>query len=345
MKILYIDPESFLAHKNYNKIQLGALEKITKSISVCFKEGYVNELDNDAESVLSIPNCLYKKSSNPLFSRIMMLIRYWFIILKLFTKFKKYDVIIIAYYDELPLLFAPFPKNSYLINHVNIYSIYRSRLKRFFFKLISKRYHQVVMDEMSENYLRSIKIKKIRLIRHGLIEPFTNLDRTKINKKIIFCPSARSVDSKFVQSIIEDKEFIKILNKLGYQFIVKGHYKDVNQECITIIDRFIPESEYQEIFLSSCIILLPYDLKFKYRSSGVLFEAITNKKIIIARDIPALLQYKKYYKYIYGFSSIPELLKLIADLSSTPQNPDFDNFQNLNPDYSFLLKKTKYEKD
>lgn len=40
MRVLYIDPASFLAHSNYNRMQIEALCKIADRVDFVFKEGY-----------------------------------------------------------------------------------------------------------------------------------------------------------------------------------------------------------------------------------------------------------------------------------------------------------------
>lgn len=336
MKILYIDPESFFSHKNYNKLQISALLKLSYSIQCCFKKGYLNTLDIEGvDEMCAIPNCLYIKSNNGLLNRVMMLLRYWFIIIRILPHLHDFDVVIISYYDEIAILFAPFPKGTYLINHINIAEIYKSKIKRFFFKWISKRYTHIVFDDASSAYLNSIGITKTHIVKHGIIEPFANSQKTD---NIIFCPSSSSADSIFMTELINNKEFRDLLIRKKYKLILRGKYNLKTTENIIILDNFLEDDEYQNLFSISKFILLPYHNSFMFRTSGVLLEGIANRKVLLVRSLPSLLYYKKYYENLYGFTTVNEFVEVISKLIDNKSDSVtfYINVDSLQPDYSFL---------
>lgn len=333
LNILYIDPHSLITHTNYNQLQIDALYEQSDSITFCFRENYDKCLNiKDTSKIIVIPEKFFKNARNGFTSRIMIIFRYLFIFFK--VKFKKYDRIIFSYYDEISLSFVPFPKGSFLINHVNLSGIYQSKIKRFFFKCISKRYTHIVMDKYSKSYLSSLHIDNVQIVPHGIIRPFSNLKST--HNKVIFCPSSSSSNHNLVNDMLENDEFISFLKTYGYKLIIKGNYFYKSDDTVTIINSFLSDSEYTDIFVKSTIILLPYSDTFRFRTSGILLEAIANNKMIFVSNIPALVQYHKYYPYIFSFSSIKELIHNLQ-ISSTIISSDIDYDKNqLTPDYSFL---------
>lgn len=341
MRILFIDSESFEQHLNYNVMQIEALNKLTTDISFIFKKGYAKKLGIH-HNYINIPKCLYCNLSNSFFNRLLMLCRYWYIIFRMINKFHKYDSIVISYYDQIPFYFAQlFPKNTYLINHINIAEIYRSKFKRFLFKKISKRYNQIVMDKMSMEYLKSLGINNVHIVNHGIVKPY-ELNYSCEEHNIIFCPSATSVDGQLMESIISDSEFIDLLKLNDYKLIIKGNYVASLNETVVIIDRFLDENEYKNLILCSKIIFLPYSKNFVFRASGVLFEGIANNKIIVARSIPSLMQYNKIYNNLYGFVDEYDLKIIMKQVIHNNVKQKYDRCK-LMPDYSFL-KEINYKR-
>lgn len=340
MKILYIDPESYRAHINYNKLQIEALKEISSDLSFCFKSGYAKYL-NLNDKISEIPQYLYKMHSNSLINRIFMLMRYIYILIKYNVNLLNYDAIIISYYDEFSLFFSPFPKKTYLINHVNIAGIFKNKIKRLVFKIISKRYHQIVLDEKSQEYLTSLKIKNVIVVNHGLVKEYEGRNNISFENmdNVIFCPSARSVDKALVDSIVSNSQLIKYLKDNNYKLILKGNYNIKENDVVQIINRFISEKEYRNLIVKSKFLLLPYPKDFIYRTSGVLLEAIANKKTIFINSIPSLLQYKKYYTDIHEFKNADSFFSELKDVINNPVQSIDANLESLQPNYSFLRNK------
>lgn len=108
MRVLYIDPASFLAHSNYNRMQIEALCKIADRVDFVFKEGYEKDLNIASDNIVySIPLRYYKRTKNSLLSRLITIYVYYLI--KRNIKLNDYDVILFSYYDEICLFFVKYP--------------------------------------------------------------------------------------------------------------------------------------------------------------------------------------------------------------------------------------------
>ena len=179
MRVLYIDPASFLAHSNYNRMQIEALCKIADRVDFVFKEGYEKDLNIASDNIVySIPLRYYKRTKNSLLSRLITIYVYYLI--KRNIKLNDYDVILFSYYDEICLFFVKYPLFTYLINHINVSGLPFSRIKRFFYRCVSKRYKQIVLDAESKVYLHSLGVDNVEVVAHGLVKPFYNKSATSV---------------------------------------------------------------------------------------------------------------------------------------------------------------------
>ena len=343
MRILYIDPISSSSHINFNIIHINAIRKITTNIDFVIKEGYWNEISIPESKVkYAIPITYITKNKGRLISRFYMCLTLWKI--RLNIHLQQYDKIILSTYDEIALFFAFYKKPIYLINHNNIASL-NNNIKRFFFKHISSINTHIVFEKYIKDYLNSINILNVIVIKHGLVSHYpSNTIPNEFSykkKKYLFSPSASSVDWEFVENIIYQKKFITYIENNDIYIILRSNktYYPPSKH-IKIITSYLSKEKYISYFYNAAAILLIYPKSFKYRISGVLMEAISYQKRAIMSDIESFRQYKDLFGIDSYFFSTESLIHSI-EFALKQQNQILylsnNQKEQLMPDYSALL--------
>ena len=292
MKILFIDYLSYVAHKNFNKIQVDALQKLGCQIDfVGNKNQFDNIYDNGKISITEIiGGFATKKHKSPLLSRIANIL--YLSRVKYRSPIKEYDIIIFPTYDILSLFFFRTKKKTILINHNNVSQLW-SKIKLWMTRHLSDNYiHIALSEEMKEELQKLIPLGKCYYIPHGIIEPTNNFKRplfVQEGASFIFCPVNRNFDEEIVNKLlVSDKvnSYLKINNL--YIIIKKITEKVKDTDYIRVINGILEKAEYDYLIKYSQAVLLPYKSSFKYRCSGIMFESISYNTPIIATDIPAL---------------------------------------------------------
>lgn len=344
MKILYIDPFSSLSHVNFNKMHIEAIYKITRDIHFVFKEDYYREVGVQSSNVCyTIPSSCIKRNNSGLINRFYMCLVLWKI--RMNVPLIQYDKIIFAAYEEISLFFAFYSVPLFLINHNNISGL-DNKVKRFFFKAISKRNTHIVLESYIKDYLNSLGISKVEVVHHGLISSYSNYSSNRVDalwmyRKFLFSPSMLSTDVLFMKNLIEDKMFLKYLEEHDLFLILRSKILKSSSNRIRIFSDYLSKEDYRWYFLNATAILLFYPKSFKYRVSGVLLESISCGKKTILSDIKAFRQYENLFGANAYFSSIEDLLKSI-EFVLTERNEHFPLSVDLRnaymPNYSAVLK-------
>lgn len=341
MRVLYIDPISSSSHANFNRMHIEAIRKITKDVHFVFKDGYNEEVGVEISDVCySIPSSYFGKNRGGLINRFYMCLVLWKI--RLNVPLKCYDKIIFAAYEEISLFFACYSVPLYLINHNNIGSL-NNKVKRFFFKEISKRNIHIVLEPYMKDYLKSVGIQKVEVVRHGLISPYSmvpsQVDEPLWHKKFVFSPSMQSIDAVFIEDMLHNKAFIKYLEKNELFLVLRSKTLRSPSQNVKILSNYLSEEEYINYFLRATAILLIYPKSFMYRVSGVLLEAISCGKTTIMSDIDVFRQYESLFGTNVYFST-PEQLVACLDSVLKDKHKKFclSDEQRLAymPDYSFI---------
>lgn len=202
--------------------------------------------------------------------RITPLLRHW--------RTRGFSKCIFLSYDTVSLAaISPFVDMSdvYLFVHNNIDEMQKSRLKRASFRMISKSATFYVFEEYIGAHLRR---------QYGVNTAVVQHERRKMRRSypltiplvnghpFVFCPSA-DCDRQFLLRLIRYCE----ANGL---FLVAKSQSDL-PPCPSVITQKYFDN-YEDLFLESDFIAVGVD--YKYRVSGVFYEALGNDKKIIAND-------------------------------------------------------------
>jgi len=192
-----------------------------------------------------------------------------------------------------------------VIDH-NTLGLLDSKIHGFPLRHLSKGIKHIVFNNGMKSKLMECGIKNVSIIPHGFLPMEVKklmLDEEKeiLQKyslaptdKIIFLPSLSKTTYDMFGQELYNADFNDFLRFHGLKLITKSKTKRKSMSNIIIIDGFLPEKEYQYLFLHSACNVLLYSNDFKYRSSGVLNECFANNIPCIISDCPALKEYLPY---------------------------------------------------
>jgi len=340
-KLLYIDPLSHSRHINFNKIYIRELNKFHLNIDFVFKDGYSHKLGVKKDT-LTIPNEFYS-SSKDLLSRLnnIRILRY----IDKKISLEDYDYIILSSYDAISLFFSGIKCKLILVNHNTLQGL-ENRIKRFFFKSISKNNIHIVFEEYMKEYLSKIGVQNVNKISHGFMQPIIT---TEINKnfffegselslndfeKILFIPSLHHLDQIFIEDLVIDKGFVSFLESNNILLVIKTNLKIKNESInIQFITKNITKREYQTVFLRSNLIIIKYPLTYKYRISAIFLECVVNNKTCLLNKIDALIYYKKYINYESYYDTKEDLYNQIIKNLDLDISIKFSKWMNSQSDF------------
>jgi hypothetical protein len=286
--------------------------------------------------------------------------------------------VIFSIYDDIVLFFTPIRHRVFLVEH-NLEKLDNS-VKLFFFRQLSKHCQHIVFNEYIARRIIDLGIACPVIVQHGLAAPFLPQPRVVLSTindrflqddfaKILFCPSAGSSDTGFLNRLVADERFLDFIEKnhilfvmkrskplyfdaSGYYWLDSGFAKTkgsmllpgmTKSKNILILSSQLNIEQYRTLFVYSFAVLIAYSERFKYRVSNVLNECISNNKLCFISDITSLKYYSKYIKYPYYFSlDVEELIHCISDAldKDIEINPDkYVSTNELLCDFSELWKR------
>jgi hypothetical protein len=333
-KILYIDSPSYKGHINFNRIQLNALASLSQNVDCVFKKGYYDELAvRNVRKWLEIPAFLYLNRNSKVAHRLLAVFHLLLIFIKM--RFSKFDIIIFSMYDPVVLFFFRFKGKVFLFNHNNIVYL-NNPVKLWFTKHLPFSYTHLVFNEHMKEGLLKYGITNIQMLQqHGPVEPFI-FDMPEIGKifdvkddmRILFCPSDTSTDKDFIHNLLSSSSFVDFLTENKITVILKGNYQfDSFHSNVLLINRYLTEREYQNLFLLADIIFLPYIKNFKYRVSGILFSVFVNNKAVVVSNVEGIRAYSNSFKYDLFFDNLQQCQEKILMLLNMSKDTELYEFK------------------
>jgi len=313
--ILFIDVLCLRGHKVFNSFTLSSLLELEQ-----FKVLFVGSRNciNDGQKVnYEIPEeyFLNIKDTNFMLKLKYRLLEFkkWLWILPLIKRINP-DLVILSSYETITFsLFSNFvPSKVIAFNHNNIDEL-NNRIKRVFYKFISKKVIQVVFEDYMKEYLeREIRIKnKILILPHivdknRLIEEDSSITE-KSDPLILFAPSS-SNDRKVIKELIKKQE--QLLEKGIY--LIGKYYCNMQGRSL-LLKEYFTDSEYEKFIKLCSGVYVPLPITFNYRVSNVINEAISYGKPVISHLNKYTLFLKERYSsliYILNEDIIRESQKI-----------------------------------
>lgn len=266
-KILYIDLLSPKGHKKFNELSIKALASVF-DVTIIARENFIDSRQSD----FIIPERFFK-SYNKINYRINELKKINWIIKKV-KNLEKFDLLLFSSYETVSFslksrIIANVGSKVALFNHNNLDELNTSLIKKFFFKKIDKRvFHCVFEGYFKEYLLTEIKVKNSVILIPHLVEnrsPSSNFEKSPIN---IFIPT-KNYNTNYVNKIFNNYP-------RNITFTIKSDtFFDQNN---TKSKSYFNENEYNQIFNSSNLILLPLKTEYNYRVSNIIYECFSFSK-------------------------------------------------------------------
>lgn len=321
-KLLAVDPLCEPGHVNSNKYFLNILENNYK-VTFASSSDYINSLG--VENYIEIP----KKSKTRRLSKIGFRISQIRVInyVRKLVKIKKYDIILFLAYDTISFSIMShfFPKNAriYLFDHNNIDHLLNSTVKEMFFKSIRKK----TIHLTYENYITEFIKNRYGVSSKTIFHPFytnSKLNKKENNsirfkKKVIFAPSGSS-DEKVIERLIH------YVNNRDDIYLVTKSKRGINSDRV-LAKPFFDDYNKQ---MSGCDFVF-IAAKFKFRVSGIFYEAMSfGKKIVMVDSLFAREMKKSYPSSVFVIEEVSEIQEIL-----------YLNENSINESLSFLGEHSK----
>ena len=343
MRILYINYMKQYGHLNFDHIHIDALMSAGHDVHLIMPKKLAEKMNRPYDMYeWIIPDWMnfYCKSGviNRLFFILILLL------IRIKTKFSKYDVCVFSNTDEISLGLVRLPIKEYLICHTNA-SDFSSMIKHYFLKSLASKNDFIVFNERMKQVFVDDGIENVHIVSHGCMPPFDKCTLNDLPKElsmhrhIVFHPSSKP-EPKFLADITSNKRLHKFL--IDNDVIIVFRNKPagiVDIPNIVYINRYLSTDEYRGAFLKSDVILLAYPKEFVYSVSGVSFECVSNRKNILLLNNPSLEYCRKFYNYDPFFKNTDELCDKLECLLSHPNdNHCIVEIDNLRPDYHNIFQ-------
>ena len=336
-KVLFIDFLCPKGHIGFNNIYIDALESNKEiSLDLAFSKSYFKNLEyNNINKCITIPDNLFKTSKGIFQSFLNRIYRYTiqkYIIRNIHLQ--TYDFVLVSSFETLTIPLTKFPKNTFFICHINIELASKNHIFLIALRKIAKQYKLIVFNKEIKSFLNSKNIFNCDIIPHGLRVPFKisqiKKDVFSYQEKIMFLPSYTSSDKDLINDLLSLDKFNEILKKNNIRLILRNHKLKSQKSNITIYKKYLSTEEYQGLFLRSDYIFLPYSFKFKHRISAILYEAISNNKKLIVRDISAFKEVRENITGAIFFNDFDDLYRKLKNSLLNDIELDYSKFKKLN---------------
>lgn len=282
MKVLYVDLICPSGHVFYNNVQIACLSKRYK-VDFVFQKGYANCLNIPKGCEVTEYKSFHGRHNvlvNALHYRIYML-KFQKLIADIAKK-KSYDVIFISSFETLSFCLSfPYKCKVIAICHNNIDYIKTSCIKRNLFLKASKRINFVALNKTTSDYFHEIGAHHI-MASHGTL---VKGEMCHI-EKFVFMPVNDCLDTRTLQFLQSDA-FLHFLETSEMKLYIKEKFCDKEYSSIMRLPNYVNREVFDTLMCKAMAVLLPYDSnRYKYRSSGLFYEAVGMNKAIIAPNLP-----------------------------------------------------------
>lgn len=339
MKILFVDYIYQKGHVNFNRIHIDGLKAQGHKVSLALYQNMARQLPYpETDYALFIPQKYEQRQGHPWRNRLNFLAALHYI--KSRIRLTDYDKIFISSWDELTLGLMPLTTGMYLMCHGNAAN-FDCLLKRYFIKRMNKwGCHFIVFNNYMSTPFLAHGIEHVHIVSHGCPPSIPSQACTipplyKNYQHVIFHPSSKT-DASFIDSIFAHKKLQEYLAHTNTLLVLRyPNQRWTDTKYIKILTRHLDTAHYQQFFLHADYILLAYSKQFCYQVSGISYEAVANRKLLITLRHPSLEYCNKFYDYNTQVTDVESLLLLLKQFTRKSGHC-IVRATDLIPDYSFL---------
>lgn len=328
-----------MGHEQYNLIQLKALSSLG-TVYTIFREKYYLDLDiPNVCRYMDIPNKYFLPYSSTFKSRWLQIIMMRFLQKNIYLN--DWDNIILSSSDVIVLALSNTFKNAICIGH-SLGADMNNIIKVFFTKSFNHSLTHVVFNNLMKDRINQFGIHNVKIVPHGF-QPFVKRDfstcetviRNKYNinesVKYLFIPSISSCSENLFDYYFYNEIFNNYLYNHHLLLITKINFKREAMSNMRFINGYLPQEDYEYLFLHSICNVLVYSETFNYRVSGVLNECFANKVPCIINNNLALEAYNNYFnEEIFVYSNVEQLMNCIDNVLNLDMSmPYYKNLEDI----------------
>lgn len=211
----------------------------------------------------------------------------------------KFDTIIIStfYVKALPTILN-LSRLDYrrivLIHHNTIDSIDANEIQRKCFEKYKNNLRHIVFEDfISEHIICELGVneKNVFAVPHPI-----SGKRTLYKEGLFKCVGlSGSNDERIIEIIILEETKHGVFKKHGAHLLIKSQCYEFDNGFLKVVKGKLSDEDYINALESAEFVYIPFPDKYKYRVSGVFFEAILNFKRVIASDFLLANVYSNKY--------------------------------------------------
>lgn len=296
LNICLVDPLSPYGHKDVNRVLIEQLNEYGELTILC-SNSLIDEKIDDV-NYIQYNDDFFTIGKNPFWNRVRLI--------RVLTKMSEvinsesFDIIIFSSYEVLTTYFgfnilhlitkSKYPR-VYILNHSNIDDIDNSKIKQFAYRRLNKCITNIVYEDYIGEHIQKNYNKKWIKVRHNInnYKLFFRYDNVKnsikdffsdTNMKYIIVPGMLSNQSEFMnQIILLDKE--NYFTKHRIKIFIKAKAVRYKSNYIYCFNEYLSDDEYSFLFERCNYVSIIYSSDYKYRVSGIYFDAVTFVRPII----------------------------------------------------------------
>jgi hypothetical protein len=227
----------------------------------------------------------------------------------------------------------------FILHHKNIDEL-NNKIKKIIFKTYMNKVNHIVFEDYFKEYL----IKEIGVnekLVHVIPHPVFDSETSNGNEIIYDCIGlSNSNDESFIKKIIDEERKNGYLKNANLQVVLRSKKYQFDNGNLKVINGFLPKEEYDSYFKKCKVVFIPLPDNFIYRVSGVMYDALSNHKIVIANKVPIVNQYEKKYPNIcIGINNVNEFFEKVLELKFNEEvEDDFYNFKKCHEKNTIIKK-------
>lgn len=210
-----------------------------------------------------------------------------------------------AIFELMVMLLGKDIKNTFILHNNNIDRFNEVPLKKKLFNRYKNKVNHVVLESFISYYLKkecSINDEQVFTLPHPL-------NMNLISKKEIMYECigiSNSNDEEWISKIIGLERQYERIKRNGKHVVLRSKDKEFDNGYLKVIKGWLNDEMYNNYINCSKAIFLPFPQTFRYRMSGSVVDAFSNKKYVIGSNIPLLKYYEKQYNGICKTISCPD---------------------------------------
>lgn len=250
---------------------------------------------------------------------------------------EKINKIICITYDEIALfLYASFiPKtfDIYIMHHNNLDKFEKSFVAKHLFLLFKHRFKHIVQCGFMAKYLQNnYAINNVLVWPHPL-----NPVQKKAVCDIDCVGISNSNDEGTIESILLLEKETQVFRNKNIKVLLRSKVYAYDDGYLKIINGRLSNDEYNDYINRAKFILIPFSNGYKMRMSGTLVDALTNKKTVIATNIPLIMESSKKYPDVVKVFNISTFADTISVLNNNETiNKQFEDFADFHSDRNLV---------